>query len=177
MWHYWGIWNETDWETAWGLQQEGREAAQRIQNRENGSAKAAFSESNHPTLGRDFYCCWVHSREGDVDGVVIVSHFWKVSTLVIVLCCLMAESVPFWMGNCIEILKQWQQIITRGEFQKGSSPLWLETSSSSSAGHLCFSPSILSTGLVFTSVVGAPGTTVGWQSISVSCFPIREARE
>lgn len=37
-----------------GLQQEEREAAQRIQNRENGSAKAAFSESNHPTLGRDF---------------------------------------------------------------------------------------------------------------------------
>lgn len=143
MWHYWGIWNETDRETAWGLQLEGTGAAQSIQNRENGSAnKGCLLWKQSSYTGEGFCCCRAHSREGDVDGVVIVSHFWKVSALVIVLWCLMVESVPFWMGNWIKILKQWQQIITLCEFRKGSSPPWLETNSNncsnSTAGHLRF---------------------------------------
>lgn len=102
--------------------------------------KAAFSESNHPIAGRDFIVAEFTPGKVNVDGVVIVSHFWKVSALIIVLWCLMAESVPSWMGNRIEILKQWQQIITLCEFRVNSPP-WLETNSnshrSSTAGHLC----------------------------------------
>lgn len=168
--------NETDWDTAWGLQQDRREAAQSIQNRENGSAdKDCLLWKQSSYTGEGFYCCRVHSREGDMDGV-IVSRFWKVSAL----WCLMAEFVPFWVGDCLEILKQWQQIIILCEFRKGSSPPCLETNSShhsnSTAGHLCLHQSSAQ-GWCANMLLGALGSVVGWKSISVSCFPIREARE
>lgn len=159
----WHIWNETA-KRAWELQQEGRGAAQSIQNRENGSAdKGCLLWKQSSYAGEGFHCCRVHSREGDVDGAVIVSHFWKVSALV-VLWCLMAESVPFWMGNWIKILRWWQQIMTPCEFRKGSSPPWLETNSNSTAS---VRPSTLRTRMACTYVVGALGTIVGSRSTSV----------